>query len=71
MQVRDNTNSGSAWGSTDSTVRLTLLVLILGNCCLKKKRTAETDFQEKKSNITCMKPQQSQLFLPRPSNADV
>lgn len=47
MQVRDNTNSGSAWGSTDSTVRLTLLVLILGNCCLKKKRTAETDFQEK------------------------
>lgn len=50
MQVSDNTNTGPEWASTDSTVRLRLLVLILVIAALrkKKKRTAETDFQEEK-----------------------
>lgn len=46
MHVRDNTNSGSEWGSKDGTVRLTLLVLILVIAALRKKKKAETDFQE-------------------------
>lgn len=45
MQVSDNTNNGSEWGSTDSTVKLTSLVLILVIAAVRK-RTAEADFQE-------------------------
>lgn len=40
MQERDKINSGSEWGSIDSTVRPTLLVLRLEIAALRKKKNS-------------------------------
>lgn len=50
MQVSDNTNTGPEWASTDSTVRLRLLVLMLVIAALRKKKKEQQKLTSRKKS---------------------